>query len=158
MVKLGATSTWEYFLPAWTATLKPGQQPPPVSDPKVANFEVSLCHPWSSGATAWLTDHVLGVTPYAPGFASVMVRPFVGDLMWARGTVPTPRGPVSVSWGRSGRQFRLSCVGPVGVKEIHIAPPSGKRYLVNGRAARPTRSGRPEFILRGRRAEVVVER
>ena len=38
----------------------------------------------------------LGVTPAEPGFATARIAPRLGDLAWARGTVPTPFGPLTV--------------------------------------------------------------
>jgi alpha-L-rhamnosidase len=39
---------------------------------------------------------VLGITPAEPGYASVRVVPNLGDLEWARATVPTPHGFITV--------------------------------------------------------------
>lgn len=60
----------------------------------------SLAHGWSTGVTPLLTTYVLGARPVAPGFTEWDVRPVPGDLAWARGVVPTPRGPLQVSWER----------------------------------------------------------
>lgn len=54
------------------------------------------CHGWSSTPTRDLVVHVLGITPAEPGYASVRVVPNLGDLEWARATVPTPHGFVTV--------------------------------------------------------------
>jgi hypothetical protein len=54
------------------------------------------CHGWSSTPTRDLMVHTLGVTPAEPGYAAVRVAPALGDLEWARATVPTPHGPVTV--------------------------------------------------------------
>ena len=54
------------------------------------------CHGWSSTPTADLVRFVLGITPAEPGYASVRVAPNLGDLEWARATVPTPHGPITV--------------------------------------------------------------
>lgn len=124
MVRLGATSTWEYFRPEWVKTLKPLQQPPDVTDPRVASFFVSQCHPWSSGATAWLTEHVLGITPAAPGFESCRIKPYFGPLNWAKGAMPSPKGPIEVSWKRTGRSILLLVAPPVGVGAEVVLPPT----------------------------------
>ncbi|KAK4700814.1 hypothetical protein P7C70_g5430, partial [Phenoliferia sp. Uapishka_3] len=55
----------------------------------------SLTHPWGSGATSALTYHVLGVTFRLGAFE---VRPTILDLIWAEGTLPTPRGMIEVRW------------------------------------------------------------
>jgi hypothetical protein len=54
------------------------------------------CHGWSSTPTRDLIVHVLGIQPAEPGYGSVVVRPALGDLEWARATVPTPHGPITV--------------------------------------------------------------
>lgn len=71
----------------------------------------SMCHPWSSGVTAWMTKSMLGVTPLRPGYAAYLATPHLpvqhvdyvrapgggGDAVFTlRGAVPTPRGAVSV--------------------------------------------------------------
>ena len=126
MVKVGATSTWEYFHPSWVGKMKPTHQPPDEHDPKVADFVVSLCHPWSSGAATWLSEHVLGVTPTAPGFAKASIVPMIDALAWARGSVPTPKGPISISWKRTGRRVVLRVRCPLGVRANLVLPPGGK--------------------------------
>lgn len=54
------------------------------------------CHGWSSTPTRDLIVHTVGITPAEPGYAAVRVAPALGDLEWARATVPTPHGPVTV--------------------------------------------------------------
>ena len=54
------------------------------------------CHGWSSTPTWDLVTHTLGISPAAPGYASVRVDPHLGDLDWARAVVPTPHGPITV--------------------------------------------------------------
>lgn len=54
------------------------------------------CHGWSSTPTRDLIVHVLGITPAEPGFASVRVAPALGGLEWAKATVPSPHGPITV--------------------------------------------------------------
>ena len=58
----------------------------------------SLDHGWSSGAAPALTNYVLGVQPTSPGFATFTVTPHPSGLTSASGVVPTPRGPIRVSW------------------------------------------------------------
>jgi hypothetical protein len=54
------------------------------------------CHGWSSTPTRDLIVHTLGITPASPGYETVRVAPSLGGLSWARATVPTPHGPLSV--------------------------------------------------------------
>jgi hypothetical protein len=61
------------------------------------------CHGWSSTPTRDLIVHVLGIQPASPGFAAVRVDPALGGLSWARATVPTPHGSLSVEAHADGR-------------------------------------------------------
>jgi alpha-L-rhamnosidase len=54
------------------------------------------CHGWSSTPTRDLIVHTLGISPAEPGYAALRVAPALGGLEWARATVPTPHGPVTV--------------------------------------------------------------
>ena len=54
------------------------------------------CHGWSATPTRDLIVHTLGISPAEPGYASVRVKPALGGLDWARATVPSPHGPISV--------------------------------------------------------------
>jgi alpha-L-rhamnosidase len=61
------------------------------------------CHGWSSTPTRDLIVHTLGITPGEPGYGAVRVVPALGDLEWARATVPTPHGPITVEAYADGR-------------------------------------------------------
>ena len=61
------------------------------------------CHGWSSTPTRDLVVHVLGIKPASPGFTTVEIEPSLGSLEWARATVPTPAGPLTVSAWADGR-------------------------------------------------------
>lgn len=54
------------------------------------------CHGWSSTPTRDLIVHVLGISPAEPGYESVRVKPALGGLEWARATVPSPHGFITV--------------------------------------------------------------
>ena len=97
MLRRGATTWWEKFDPAWDQdfdkTLK-----------KMHNL--SSCHGWSSGPTSFLSEQVLGVRSTAAGFTSVTIQPFLGDLKWAEGDIPTPKGTIHIRSER--RNSRIS--------------------------------------------------
>ncbi|KAI0115839.1 glycoside hydrolase family 78 protein [Nemania sp. FL0031] len=61
--------------------------------------DTSLAHGWSTGVTPLLSTYILGVKPTAPGFLEWSVEIVrTDDISWARGVVPTPYGPLGVSW------------------------------------------------------------
>ena len=74
----------------------------------------SAAHGWSTGVVPALTNDLLGVTPTTPGFATWTVSPHPGSVAWARGQVPTPHGPISVSWQQSNGSVVITVVAPPG--------------------------------------------
>jgi hypothetical protein len=60
----------------------------------------------------------LGVTPLEPGFAKFEVKPYAGDLPEASGTIPTPKGPIMVSWKRYDEGLELEVAHPAGLEPV----------------------------------------
>ena len=96
MVDSGTTITWE----AWDQRYKPNQD---------------WNHAWGAAPANLLPRFVLGVQSSQPGWAEAEIAPHAGDLQFAQGTVPTPRGPIHIAWQRSNR-FRLCAELPTGMK------------------------------------------
>lgn len=84
----------------------------------------SLAHGWGTGVVPALTNYILGVTPQGPGFSTFNVKPIPGDVTWAKGTVPTPSGPIQVSWNidQAMGQFSLSVSSPAGTTGTFSVP------------------------------------
>jgi alpha-L-rhamnosidase len=130
MLRLGATTFWESFRPEWVDCLEP-------NDPIFCGTQgfTSLCHPWSSGPTRWLSDHVLGVTPAAPAFAVIRVAPSSGLVASCRGTVPTPAGEIEIE--RDGANIRVHLPpGTTGLGPAGERLASGENVLADPGAAR----------------------
>ncbi|KAI0816675.1 Six-hairpin glycosidase-like protein [Xylaria sp. FL0064] len=88
--------------------------------------DTSLAHGWSTGVTPLLTTYVLGVKPVKPGFAEWAVDPVVtDDIAWARGVVPTPYGPLGVTWERNSN----------GDLVVTLDAPNGTTGTVGGAAS-----------------------
>jgi alpha-L-rhamnosidase len=87
ILKEGGTFTWE----TWTPSDLIGD---------------SMSHGWGSSALVAMQEALLGATPAAPNPGDpptvVTVTPPSGGLTRASGTFPTPAGPYSVAWQRSG--------------------------------------------------------
>lgn len=97
------------------------------NDPKITMWEgigangsayqggfTSMAHGWSTGIVPEMSNYVLGVIPTGPGFSTWSVKPYPGDLSWAKGQVPTPHGPIIVDWSiNSSGWFVLSVDAPV---------------------------------------------
>ena len=132
MLDLGATTFWEDFDLAWVeGSAGIDEIVPPNKRDIHADFgrycyqglRHSLCHGWAGGPTAWLSEHVLGIRPTAPGFARVRIEPHLGDLAWAKGTFPTPRGLIRVAHRRLADGTIESEIDlPVGVERVAAGP------------------------------------
>lgn len=114
MLDLGATSFWEdfNFADAQNAARIDEIVPEGKFDIHAdggaycyVGLRHSFCHGWASGPTTWLSAHVLGIEPVGVGFDKIRVRPHLGRLEWAEGSVPTPHGviKVSVRKGKGGK-------------------------------------------------------
>ena len=135
MLQMGATTFWEGFDIDWMDGSAPIDELVPEGTRDIhADFgdycyeglRHSLCHGWAAGPTAWLTEHVLGLAPAAPGFARLAVRPHLSGLQYARGTLPTPHGIVRVEHvaGDDGR-VETTIDAPDGIEIVRDAQESG---------------------------------
>ena len=82
-----------------------------------------LSHAWGGTPLYQLSTRVLGITPLEPGFPEVLVSPTLCDLAWAKGSVPTPHGVVSVSWALSEKGLQLDVSAP---QDAEVALPTGR--------------------------------
>ena len=118
MLRSGATTTWEIV-----------DRREPGIDHIVAAGR-SHCHGWSAGPACLLPASILGVTPTAPGYREVAIRPALGDLAWAKGEIPTPHGLIRVNL---------------------TSPTTGEITLPAGITGALQRDGRPPLALAGGR-------
>ncbi len=82
----------------------------------------SLCHGWSSGALAYLSERVLGVRPLRPGDPScILVAPEAETLDQAEGIVPHPSGAISIRWAVKENRLRIEVKTPANVA-VEIRP------------------------------------
>ena len=99
----------------------------------------SECHGWSSAPTYEFSAMVLGVYPTDNGYRSVRIRPVVDcfDLTWAKGTVPTPHGVISVAWEIKDGVFDLDVTLPEGADmNCVVELPNRKCYELHETHAR----------------------
>lgn len=104
MVESGTTITWE----AWDQKYKSNQD---------------WNHAWGAAPANLLPRWVLGAQPLAPGWSRVLIRPNPGQLQSAAGKIPTPRGPIGVSWQHAAT-FKLALTLPAGVAAMLELPAS----------------------------------
>lgn len=75
----------------------------------------SDCHAWGASPNVELFRTVLGIDSAAPGFKRVRIRPFLGQLTRANGTIPHPSGEVEVKLSRNGERLDAEVSLPPGV-------------------------------------------
>ena len=118
MLREGATSFWEKYVPTETGTQHLAMYGRP--------YGKSLCHAWGASPIYLLGKYFLGVRPTKPGYAEYEIHPSLGDLEWMQGTVPTPRGLIHIFMSRHCVKIDSGCDAEgwlfVGDKKVAIAP------------------------------------
>jgi alpha-L-rhamnosidase len=93
-----------------------------MQDGSIHDGSTSLAHGWSTGALPALSHWVLGMRAVRPGYAEYVVAPHPGDLAWACGAAPTPRGALRAAWQQTDDRFTLRVDAPNGTIG-HLAIP-----------------------------------
>jgi alpha-L-rhamnosidase len=109
----GGTFTWE----SWEG----GQ----------AERENSESHAYGANAALEaIQRYVLGVEIVRPQASRVRIRPHFGPLTFAKGTVPTERGLVQVSWRKLAGTLELDVTVPANViADVHVPAPVGRARM-----------------------------
>jgi hypothetical protein len=90
-------------------------------------------HGWSCTPTKDMVFYTLGVTPAEPGYTVARIAPRLGRLAWAKGSVPTPHGLITVH--ATAEQVMLDSPVPVVVDLEGQAPqtlPAGHHEVKMG--------------------------
>ncbi|MGD0553831.1 MAG: alpha-L-rhamnosidase C-terminal domain-containing protein, partial [Streptosporangiaceae bacterium] len=104
----------------------------------------SMAHGWSTGVVPELTNDLLGATPTGPGFSTWSVQPHPVSVTWAEGQLPTPHGPLDVSWRQGDGQFSLRVTAPRGTSGDIAVPVTDAhaQVIVDGRTVWSDGTGR----------------
>ena len=109
MLSRGATTFWEDFNMDWLEGSSRIDELVPEGVKDIhgdygaycyKGFRHSLCHGWASGPAAFMSEYVLGIKPVAAGCEKISFNPNLGNLEWAKGTYPTPKGIIKVELSR----------------------------------------------------------
>ncbi|RZJ76609.1 MAG: alpha-L-rhamnosidase [Flavobacterium sp.] len=109
MLSLGATTFWEDFNIDWIPGASRIDELVPAGKKDIhaengdycyKGFRHSLAHGWAAGPTPWLTEYVLGIKVIAPGCKVISIKPHLGNLSFAEGSMPTPYGILKVKHSR----------------------------------------------------------
>lgn len=92
----------------------------------------SDCHAWGAVPLYEFSARILGVTPAAPGSATIRIAPQPGYLTHAAGDVATPKGIVSIAWEIDDqREFTMTVSAPIEAR-LEIVLPDGSVQLRQG--------------------------
>lgn len=128
MIDLGATTFWEDFDVKWMENAGRIDEITPAGKVDVhaqygnycyKGLRNSFCHGWASGPTAWLSQHVLGITVLEAGCRKIKIEPHLGDLKWVEGTYPTPFGVIYVKHEKKeDGTIKSTIKAPKGIKIV----------------------------------------
>ena len=128
MLDMGATTFWEDFNIDWMKNSARLDEFTPegmndihgsFGDYCYPSYRHSLCHGWSSGVTAWLTENVLGIKVMEAGCKTLKIEPYLGNLEWVEGSFPTPMGVVKVKHTKlANGKIESKIDAPDGIKII----------------------------------------
>ena len=120
---LGATTIWE----RWDSMLPDGSINP---------GEMTSFNHYALGAVAdWMHRTVGGLAPAAPGYTRVRIAPQPGrGLTWARTSLKTPHGTVTVSWEIVDGELKVDADLPEGVSAELELPGADVETITGGQS------------------------
>ena len=98
----------------------------------------SDCHAWSASPNYDFLATICGITPSAPGFKRVQIKPELGELTQATGRMPHPAGDITVSVERKG----ISGVSA----DIELPKGLEGEFVWNGKTV-PLKGGKQRIVL-----------
>jgi len=105
MLDFGATTFWEDFDISWKENACRIDEICPEDKRDIhgdngkycyQGFRHSLCHGWASGPVPFLTEYVLGINIVEKGCKKIEIKPHLGHLEFAKGSIATPYGKLTV--------------------------------------------------------------
>lgn len=115
--KAGMAELYYSQLTPWRTMLKAGL----TTFAETPDPSRSDCHAWASSPNYDFLATICGITPLAPGFSKVQVKPALGGLTFVSGKMPSPAGEISVDIDtRSAKGNEVSVRLPEGVSGIFI--------------------------------------
>ncbi len=99
LIKAGLSNDYIQMLEPWNDMIDMGlttfaERPEPTR---------SDCHAWSAHPNYDFLATICGITPGSAGFKTVRIEPAMGNLKFIEGTMPHPKGEISVNLRREGK-------------------------------------------------------
>lgn len=73
-------------------------------------------HAWGAAPANIIPRHLMGVQPIEPAFAKMQIKPQIGDLDYAKLTLPTIRGDVKVEVSKTSKLYTIKINIPANTK------------------------------------------
>ncbi|MHA7984479.1 alpha-L-rhamnosidase [Rathayibacter sp. CAU 1779] len=110
-VTMGATTVWE----RWDSMLRDGRINP---------GEMTSFNHYALGAVAdWMHRTIGGISPLEPGYSRILLAPIPGGgLSWAKASLRTPHGQVSIHWWLEAETLRADVRVPDGTTAVLRLP------------------------------------
>jgi alpha-L-rhamnosidase len=111
MNKAGVGDRYLDMLGVWRTMLSRGL----TTWAETADPTRSDCHAWGASPNYELFRTMLGIDSAAPGFARVIIRPFLGKLTHLVGAIPHPKGEIAVTLALANGKLEAGVTLPAGV-------------------------------------------
>ncbi len=99
--------------------------------PETPTYSRSDCHAWGALAIYEFSATVLGVRTYDVNEKSVSIKPYIKGRKYAKGTVSTIAGDVTVSWKKSGDVFEIAIESEQNGVKKYITLPNGEEVITS---------------------------
>lgn len=122
-VTQGATTIWEHW-DSYTKEKGFGGQ----------NAMNSFNHYSLGSVLSWLYSAVLGIVREEenPGYSHFTLRPVIGELEYARGSVSSPYGTIYSGWKKENGKLLYDCTIPANTQATLILPDGSRKELGSG--------------------------
>eukprot|EP01104_Vermistella_antarctica_P004200 TRINITY_DN1469_c0_g1_i1.p1 TRINITY_DN1469_c0_g1~~TRINITY_DN1469_c0_g1_i1.p1 ORF type:complete len:985 (+),score=199.11 TRINITY_DN1469_c0_g1_i1:121-3075(+) len=125
MLDLSGQTFWEIYSPQWNNFGWDSGHAIPNGE----NGFTSLCHPWSSGVTMFMSSFTLGIKPTLPGFATFDVRPRLGSALFrVQGSLVIPSLATSRSSEKRVIQLKFDALN--GEASLLVPPSCEARFAI----------------------------
>jgi hypothetical protein len=107
----------------------------PMLEDNKANWEsfggAEANHAWTAYPAYIFLKYICGIQPTSGGFATFDIRPEIGGLTFAEGTVPTVKGTITSRWEKGdGDRFSLSIHVPANTRATIYMPKLSPNFKI----------------------------
>lgn len=118
LVKAGLGNDYLDWLGTWRKNMELGMTT--WAESLNRDYTRSDCHAWGSSPNIEFFRTILGIKSAAPGFQKIVIEPHLGELDKIGGSMPHPRGTISVNYEQIGQSLRSEILLPPGVEGTFI--------------------------------------